>query len=61
MSKVENKSSLKDQVVEKTIQAVSDSPHLNETVLAHLSELASSGGLTDFKKIVSALRADEEQ
>ena len=49
-----------DDIVERTLQAISKNPAFDDETLARLKELASASGLADFEKVVEALSAGEE-
>ena len=44
-----------DQIIERTLQALSENPDFDEETLARHKELAGSSDLTDFEKVVAAL------
>ena len=44
-----------DQIIEKTLQAISESPSFDDETLSRLKELATSTGLTNDQKVVEAL------
>ena len=44
-----------DQIIERTLEVLSENPDFDEETLARLKELAGSSDLTDFQKVVSAL------
>ena len=46
-----------DQIIERTLQVLSENPDFNDETLTRLKELAGSSGLTDFEKVVAALSA----
>ena len=44
-----------DQIIERTLEVLSENPDFDEETLARLKELADSSDLTDFEKVVAAL------
>ena len=50
-----------DQIIECTMQTLSENPAFDDETLARLKELAGSSGLTDFEKVVEALSVGEEK
>ena len=48
-----------DQIIERTLQVLSENPDFDDKTLARLKELAGSSGLTDFEKVVAALSTAE--
>ena len=44
-----------DQIIERTLQVLSENPDFDEETLARLKELAGTSGLADFEKVVAAL------
>ena len=42
-----------DQIIERTLQALSENPDFDEETLARVKELAGSSDLTDFEKVVA--------
>ena len=48
-----------DQIIERTLQVLSENPDFDDETLARLKELAGSSGLTDVEKVVAALSTAE--
>ena len=48
-----------DEIVECTLQALSENPAFDDATLAQLRELAAASGLASFEKVVEALSAEE--
>ena len=48
-----------DEIVECTLQALSENPAFDDATLARLRELASAPGLAEFRKVVEALSTGE--
>ena len=46
-----------DQIIEKTLQALSENPFFDDETLSRLKELANSSGLTNDQRVVDALSA----
>ena len=44
-----------DQIIEKTLQAISENPSFDDETLTRLKELAKSTGLTNDQRVVEAL------
>ena len=44
-----------DQIIEKTLQAISENPSFDDETLIRLKELAKSTGLTNDQRVVEAL------
>ena len=52
----EKASSLVDQIIAKTIEALTDNSQFNQEVLERLGKLVDSNDLTDSDNVVNALR-----
>ena len=48
-----------DEIVERTLRALSENPAFDDETLARLRELAGASGLTAFEKVVAALSTEE--
>ena len=48
-----------EQIIESTLEALSENEAFDEETLGRLRELASSSGLTNFERIVEALVSGE--
>ena len=48
-----------DEIVECTLQALSENPAFDDVTLTRLRELAGVSGLASFEKVVEALSAEE--
>ena len=48
-----------DQIIERTLKAISESPTFDDETLARLKELAGSSSLSSFEKVVDALSTGE--
>lgn len=61
MTEKKQGSSLVDQIVEKTIGAITDDPGFDNNVLARLRTLAAANDLGDAEKVANALRTGADQ
>ena len=48
-----------DQIIQYTLQKISENPVFDDEALARLKELAGSSGLTSFERVMDALSAGE--
>ena len=48
-----------DQIIECTLQALSENPAFDDETLVRLRELAGTSGRADFEKVVEALSAGD--
>ena len=48
-----------DQIIERTLQVLSENPDFDDETLARLKELVGSSGITDYEKVVAALSTEK--
>ena len=51
----------KDQIVKLVLEALAGDEEFGEDAVSRLTELADSSGLSDYRKVVEAIRKSEEQ
>ena len=60
MNENNENSSFLDQIIEGTLEKLSEHTSFNEQVIGYLRELANSDGMIDSDKVISALTRDIE-
>ena len=61
MSNAEFTPALVDQMIVQALDTISENPDFNDNTLRRLQELAKSGGLAKYERVVSALSMEEEE
>lgn len=49
-----------DQIIERTLQSVSEREDFDDDILKRLRELAKTSGLSDEKRVIEALKGPED-
>ena len=61
MPKLENRSPILKQVLASSLGTISNDPDFSEELLKRLTDMADSGDLADYRKVITALRTGEQE